>query len=153
MNKLLKTLVLLVSTLQFSYVAAGDEVNTTFLGNLAIKGYDVVSYFTDNKATKGSKKNQVEYNGANYRFSSEANKKQFLANPEKYLPQFGGYCAYAVGAKNTTAGIDPTQFSIVDGKLYLNYNKKIQKKWLQKQSEYIDLGHKNWSGILEDLKD
>ena len=134
-------------------VFASDEINTTFLGNKAVKGYDVVSYFVDNTAVKGTKTISTKYMGANYWFSTIENKKLFLKSPEKYLPQFGGYCAYAVGAKNTTADINPTQFSVIGGKLYLNYNKKIQKMWVEKRDEYIKIGHNNWTELLEELKD
>src|SRR5258706_6716442 len=90
---------------------------------IAIKGYDPVSYFTAGKAVKGSKAMAVYSQGATYYFSSVANKELFKANPAKYLPEYGGWCAYAMGAKGEKVNIDPETFKIVNGKLYLFYNR------------------------------
>lgn len=128
--------------------SAADPINTSFFGNIAIQGYDPVAYFQQNQAVKGSKKHQHEWQGAKWNFSSAANRDIFAANPEKYAPQYGGYCAYAV-SHNSTAGIDPDQFTILDGKLYLNYNAKIQKKWQQDRESYIEQADKNWPKLLE----
>jgi YHS domain-containing protein len=89
---------------------------------LAIGGYDLVSYFTVSKATKGDKKFTVEYNGANYYFSSASNQKLFKANPTKYLPQVDGYCAWGVAEKSAKFPINPETFKVVNGKLYLFFN-------------------------------
>ena len=88
---------------------------------LAIQGYDPVAYF-GNKALKGDKKFSATHQGATYSFSSEQNRKAFLQNPSKYEPQYGGWCAYAMGATGEKVEIDPKTFKIVDGKLYLFYN-------------------------------
>ncbi|MCV6604747.1 MAG: YHS domain-containing protein [Porticoccaceae bacterium] len=136
----------LLLTAPFSH--AVDAINTGFWGNTAIKGYDPVAYFTENKAVKGSKKFQYEWMDASWRFSSRENLERFRAAPEKYAPQYGGYCAYAV-AKNDTAGIDPKQFTIVDGKLYLNYNKSINDKWLQQRDSFIRDADRHWPGLLD----
>ena len=129
--------------------AAAKSVNTTFFGNLAIKGYDPVAYFIDGKAVKGSKSHSIEWNGAKWRFSSAENLEKFQQEPEKYAPQYGGYCAWAV-SQNKTADIDPDQFAIVEGKLYLNYNAKIQKRWLQQQQHFIDEADKFWPELVEE---
>ena len=98
------------------------------LSNVGAGGYDVVSYFKDGKAMRGTGWHVAAHEGTTYLFASKANRKQFVKAPEKYLPQFGGYCAYgaAVGKKFYA---DPTVWKIVDGKLYVNLDKKIQKKW------------------------
>ncbi|MFK7732608.1 MAG: YHS domain-containing (seleno)protein [Pseudomonadales bacterium] len=145
-----------ITTLFFSLFAsvmainatAADPINTSFFGNIAIEGYDPVAYFQQNQAVEGSKKYQHEWQGAKWNFSSGANRDLFAADPTKYAPQYGGYCAYAV-SQNTTAGVDPDQFTILDGKLYLNYNAKIQKKWQQDRDSYIDQADKNWPKVLE----
>jgi YHS domain-containing protein len=124
-----------------------DPIFTPWTNNLAIRGYDPVAYFTENKAVEGSDNFEFEWEGATWRFSSQENLTKFKAEPESYAPQYGGYCAYAV-AKNSTASVDPTQFSIVDGKLYLNYNKKIQQQWLNDQANFIEKADINWPSLL-----
>jgi len=125
-----------------------DPIFTPWHNNLAIRGYDPVAYFTENKAVEGDEQYEFEWKEATWRFASAANRETFQSAPEEYAPQYGGYCAYAV-ADNNTASIEPEQFSIVDGKLYLNYNKKIQEKWLKKQSEYINQADLNWPQLLQ----
>ncbi len=142
-SKLLLLLLILPLSAQ-----ASDLINTTFFGNVAIEGYDPVAYFAENAPVKGQKQFSHEWRGANWRFSSARNRDRFAAEPEKYAPQYGGYCAYAV-ANGSTAGIDPGQFSIVDGKLYLNYNAKIQKRWLEDRDNYIKSADQNWPAVLE----
>ena len=143
-----RTMLALVLALIAFNASAADPINTTFFGNIAIEGYDPVAYFQQNQAVEGSKKFQHEWQGAKWNFSSAENRDLFAANPEKFAPQYGGYCAYAV-SQNTTAGIDPDQFTILDGKLYLNYNAKIQKKWEQNRAAYIEQADKNWPKVLE----
>ncbi len=125
-----------------------DPIFTPFLNNLAIRGYDPVAYFTKNQAVEGLEKYEYEWMGATWRFSSSEHKDLFVSNPEAYAPQYGGYCAYAV-ASNSTASIEPEQFSIVDGKLYLNYNRKIQEKWLADQARYISEADNYWPELLK----
>ncbi len=141
----------IASVLFFSLIAsfsqASDPIYTPLFNNLAIKGYDSVAYFTENEAIKGSKNHEFDWKGATWRFSSQENLELFKSDPEKYSPQYGGYCAYAV-AQNKLASIDPSQFSVVDGKLYLNYNKKVQEKWLQDRDGYIATAEENWPDIL-----
>lgn len=128
--------------------SAVEPVNTTFFGNVAIEGYDPVAYFNQNEPVKGDKGNSYEWAGAQWRFASAENLAAFKADPERYAPQYGGYCAYAV-AKGTTAGIDPAQFTILDGKLYLNYNASIQQKWSANRDDFIRQADKNWPELRD----
>ena len=89
---------------------------------VAISGYDPVAYFIENKALKGEKEFSTTYKGVVYQFYSEANKQLFLKTPNQYEPQYGGYCAYAIGLKDEKVKINPKTFEIRDGKLYLFYN-------------------------------
>lgn len=114
----------------------------------AIEGYDPVSYFDDAKAIKGSADFTFEWSGTKWSFLSAENLETFKENPEKYAPQFGGYCAYAV-SQGYTYKSDPEAWKIVEGKLYLNYNQKIQEKWLKDQSNLIKLGEANWPKVIE----
>lgn len=114
----------------------------------AVRGYDVVSYFTENKPVKGSKEFSLTYKGAKWLFSSANNKALFEADSEKYAPQYGGYCAYAV-SRNTTASVKPEYFTIHDDKLYLNYSKSVNKKWIKDKGGYIKKANKNWPKVLE----
>jgi len=109
----IKPFLLLASLLLSLPALAVDAINTTRFGNVAIEGYDPVAYFTQSRPVKGDSDFEYEWKDAKWRFSSAENLALFTANPEKYAPQYGGYCAYAV-AKNTTASIDPTQFTVVD---------------------------------------
>jgi YHS domain-containing protein len=127
---------------------AVSPVNTGLFGSTAIKGYDAVAYHTQKKAVKGSSKFVHEWNGAKWQFASEEHLKLFQAAPERYAPQYGGYCAYAVG-NNYTAGIDPEAYTLVGDKLYLNYSLDIQKEWEAKRDGYITSGDQNWPGLLK----
>ena len=120
---------LALAVLAFLPLAARAEkpVNATLFG-VAIKGYDPVAYFTDAKPVKGESEFTFDWMGATWRFASAAHRDLFKATPEKYAPQFGGYCAWAV-SQGYTAGIDPAAWKIVNDKLYLNYSLEIQKKW------------------------
>lgn len=126
---------------------AEKPVNTTFTG-VAIKGYDPVAYFTAAKPVKGSADYAHEWNGAEWRFASAGNRDLFKAEPEKYAPQFGGYCAWAV-SRGYTAGIDPDAWKIVEGRLYLNYSAKVQAQWAEDVSGNIAKARANWPKILK----
>lgn len=123
-------------------------VNKTLFGGQAIKGFDAVAYFESGQPQKGSKAFAHEWNGATWLFASDAHRAAFAAEPEKYAPQFGGYCAWAV-SQGYTADIDPAAWRIVDGKLYLNYNPKIQKRWEEDAAGNITKAEKNWPDILK----
>jgi YHS domain-containing protein len=115
---------------------------------LAISGYDPVAYFSAGKPVQGSAKFKTTYQGAEFQFSSAANRDTFAANPARYAPQFGGYCAWAV-SQGYTAGIDPNAWAIVGGKLYLNYNKDIQTRWQQNTAGNIAAANRNWPTVLK----
>lgn len=125
---------------------AADPVFSTWTGK-AINGYDPVAYFTEGKPVEGSGDHTAEWNGATWQFASAGNRDAFVADPEKYAPQYGGYCAYAV-AQGATAKTEPEAWKIVDGKLYLNYSLDVQKRWEAQQSQYITDADKNWPGVL-----
>lgn len=127
---------------------AVEPINTTWIGKLAIEGYDPVAYFTESKPVKGSKDYEWRWMEANWRFSSAENLEIFKLQPEKYAPQYGGYCAWAV-SNGGTAGIDPDQFTVYDDKLYLNYNAKIQEKWLADRDSRIDLADEVWPTLVD----
>ena len=116
--------------------------------NIAIKGYDPVAYFMENKPVKGDEKHRYEHQGAVWLFSSEENKRLFVSDPEKYSPQYGGYCAYAV-SRNMTASIRPELFIISDGKLYLNYNETVNERFKKDQALNIRKADRNWPNILQ----
>ena len=126
---------------------AVDPINKSFLGGVAIKGYDPVAYFEHGKPVAGSKQFEHSWKDATWRFASAANRDKFSSNPEKYAPQYGGYCAYAVSL-GATADIDPAAWSVVDGKLYLNKSKSIQATWSQDIPGYIKSADENWPKIV-----
>ena len=114
----------------------------------AIHGYDPVAYFNESKPVKGDPKYSYTWNSADWHFANQKNLDAFKANPEKFAPQFGGYCAYGL-ATGHKAPTDPEAWLIADGKLYLNYNKDVQKMWKQKQAEYIETANKKWPEIKD----
>jgi YHS domain-containing protein len=120
------------------------KVNTS--DGRALRGFDAVAYFAVQNAVEGNPKYEFAWNGARWLFSSEENMKKFQAEPEKYAPQFGGYCAYAVSQGYTADG-DPNVWKIVDGKLYLNYNEKARDLWEKDLFSLIESGTKNWAGF------
>ncbi len=127
--------------------AAEDPVFKTFLGT-AINGYDPVAYFTEGKPVEGSSDHAYDWNGAEWHFASAQNLETFKAEPEKYAPQYGGYCAYAV-SYGSTAKTEPDAWKIVDGKLYLNYDKSVQSRWEKDVPGYIAKADQNWPKVLE----
>ena len=117
------------------------------------EGYDVVAYF-NNEAVEGDKKHETTYDNVNYKFSSQENLDTFLKTPEKYIPQYGGYCAYAIAEKSKKIGVNPETFEIRDGKLYLFYNKwgtntleLWQKNILNNLKGYVSIADSNWEAI------
>lgn len=126
--------------------AAIDPVWSNWRG-LAVAGYDPVAYFTDGKAVEGSSEFTTKWQGATWRFASAAHRDQFVADPGKYAPQYGGYCAWAV-SQDKTAGIDPEAWKIVDGKLYLNYDEEIQAMWEKDVPGNVRKADANWPHLL-----
>jgi YHS domain-containing protein len=118
---------------------------------VAIKGYDPVAYFTEGKAVKGLKDLAVSFEGAVYYFSSEANKQAFKITPSKYEPQYGGWCAYAMGYDGSKVEVDPETFKIIDNKLYLFYNKYFNntlKTWNKDEPNLKKHANTNWQKIF-----
>lgn len=124
---------------------AAAPVNTNWRG-LAIKGYDAVAYFEEGKPVAGKAEHAFAWMGATWRFASARNLDRFRARPAHYAPQYGGYCAWAV-SQGYTADIDPDAWKIVDGKLYLNYNKSVQANWEKDVPGNVAKADANWPGI------
>lgn len=122
-------------------------VYTGVLSRLAVGGYDPVAYFTDGRPVRGSAAHRITHNGYEYRFASAEHLTAFRANPSRYLPQYGGYCAWAVSQGYTAAG-NPNNWRIVDGRLYLNYNSEIQQRWERDIPGFIRSANQNWPGVL-----
>jgi YHS domain-containing protein len=134
---------LAVSSAPAARADGGTEVATAGVG-----GYDPVSYFEGSGPVRGSGRYTVDYQGVTYLFSSEANKAAFEKDPTKYLPAYGGYCAYGV-AKGKKFWADPTVWEIVDGALYLNLDKSIQQEWNKDKPGYITKANSNWGSIKD----
>jgi len=115
---------------------------------LAIDGTDAVAYFTQGEPVAGFPEFTYEWIGATWRFSSEENRAAFASDPEAYAPQYGGYCAYAV-SEGYTASTVPEAWKIVDGKLYLNYSRGVQRRWERNVPERIEAADANWPSVLE----
>lgn len=130
---------------------AANGVNIDKRTGFAIHGYDPVAYFTQSKPVKGNKAYTTQYKGNKWAFSSVTHLNTFKTNPEKYLPQYGGFCAYAA-SKNSIAKIDPKAWTIHNGKLYLNYNNKIRSRWLKDLDQMIVRGDRNWPKLLNKVK-
>jgi YHS domain-containing protein len=114
---------------------------------LAIRGYDPVAYFTQGKPVEGKAAHQLKWRGAIWCFATVDHLEKFKANPEKYAPQYGGYCAYAV-SRNYTAKIEPDAWTIHKGKLYLNYNRTVRRLWAGEKAQNIVKGDRNWPAVL-----
>lgn len=118
---------------------------------LAIQGYDPVAYFTQNKAVEGSKQLSAVFEGVTYRFSSAANKELFVKDPKKYEPQYGGWCAYAMGATGEKVEVDPKTFKILNGKLYLFYHSWTNNtltKWNKDETNLKSKADKSWTSFF-----
>lgn len=119
-------------------------------GGTAVRGYDVVAYFNESKPVEGWKEFSHEWGGTTWHFATAANRGAFAAAPEQFAPQYGGFCAWAV-SQGYTAKIDPDAWTIVDGKLYLNYSKSIQTQWQEDIPGNITKANGNWPGLKKEL--
>lgn len=128
-------------------LAGEPEIFTGLVKGVAGGGYDVVSYFKDGDPRRGAAKFATDWKGATWRFASQANLEAFKADPEKYAPQYGGYCAYAVSRGYTAKG-EPEAWTVVDGKLYLNYSLDVRKTWAEDIPGNIAKANGNWPGVL-----
>jgi YHS domain-containing protein len=113
---------------------------------VAITGHDPVAYFSENKPVAGSVDHAFEYKGSKFLFSSKANMETFAADPQRYAPQYGGFCAFGT-AGGYKAAIDPAAFTIVDGKLYLNYSLDVRTQWSADVPGFIAKADKNWPEV------
>ena len=151
---MLKRFSTVLAILMFAEMAlAGDKaaINTKGLFNdYAIKGYDSVSYWTESSAVKGNKEFAFSWRGAQWLFSSEENLQTFKSNPEKYAPQYGGYCAWAMAdGKGRAVSIDPDAWYIHEQKLYLNFNQKVKEEWLKSKDKDIPVADKNYPTLTD----
>jgi len=128
--------------------AAEPQVFAGSIPGVAINGYDAVAYFTEEKPIKGSEAFTHSWNGAIWRFASAQNRDAFAGEPGKFAPQYGGYCAYAV-ASGYTAKTEPEAFSIVGGKLYLNYSTQVRQLWSKDISGYVAKADAHWPKVLK----
>ena len=122
-------------------------VYTGVLSNVGVSGYDPVAYFTDGRPVRGSAQFKTTHQGIEYRFASAEHLAAFRTNPARYLPQYGGYCAWAV-SQGYTASANPNNWRIVDGRLYLNYNSDIQRRWEGDIPGNISSANGHWPSVL-----
>ena len=127
--------------------AMAQEAQVYAEDGIAIDGSDAVAYFDGNGPVAGDPAITFDYMGATWRFSTEANRDAFAADPEAYAPQYGGYCAYAV-SQGYTASTVPEAWSIVEGKLYLNFSTGVRRRWEQDIPGHIAAADANWPGVL-----
>jgi YHS domain-containing protein len=145
---MIRRLVLIAIAFGFTISLAYAEKPPVFATDAgAIRGYDPVAYFTDGEPVRGKKAFTVKWKGADWYFATAAHRDLFKAAPDKYAPQYGGYCAYAV-SKGYTASTDPAAWMIVKGKLYLNYSLGVRETWKEDIPGHIARADKNWPGVL-----
>ena len=133
------------------FVPRGATANTTRVyaeDGVALAGTDVVAYFREGAPVAGSEAHTHDWQGVTWRFASAANRDAFAADPEAYAPQYGGFCAWAV-SEGYTAPTDPGAWKIVDGKLYLNYSRRIQRRWERDIPGHIAAADANWPSLLQ----
>lgn len=139
--------VLAVALFLFPALALAQKAEVYSDSTAAIRGYDAVAYHRQLAPVKGSAEFTHQWKGATWRFASAANRDLFRASPEKYAPQYGGYCAYGV-ASGYAVAVDPEAWSVVDGKLYLNYSKSVQAQWKSDVPGFIRKADANWPKVL-----
>lgn len=147
MKKLLFILIVLCSITVFSQKQNKRLSHFNLEKNIAIQGYDPVAYFKQGRATKGTKAISASHEGVVYYFSNSVNKEAFINNPSKYEPQYGGWCAYAMGESNDRVAINPETFKISNGKLYLFYNaffNNTLKSWNKAELKLMQNADANW---------
>jgi YHS domain-containing protein len=137
-----RALTLVAALALISTSGSAQAVNVDNTG-LALTGYDPVAYFNAGHPTPGITAYTATWEGATYRFASSANREAFVADPARYLPAYGGYCAYGV-AHGHKVKIDPDAWRIVDGRLYLNYSKGVQRQWLEDIAGFIATAERKW---------
>lgn len=125
-----------------------EPINKTLFGGLAVKGYDPEAYFQAGKPVKGSKEFSYIWQGATWLFATAQHRDQFVAAPDRFAPQYGGYCAWAV-SQGYTADIDPEAWKIVEGRLFLNYSPKIQARWQADLTNLVNAADHHWPDLLK----
>lgn len=151
------SITVLVVSIFNTQAIAGDAINTLERSGVwgykpngvAIRGYDTVAYFTQGQPVEGKDDHTVEWQGAIWKFSSQEHLALFTNSPETYAPQYGGYCAYGV-ANNYLVKIEPDSWRIVDDKLYLNYNKSVQKQWEENIPAFINTADTHYPSLLSE---
>jgi YHS domain-containing protein len=142
----------LAAALALSPTARAAQAGAFFeKDGVALRGHDPVAYFRDNRPVKGSPDFKAEFKGSVFHFAGAANRDAFKADPTKYAPQYGGYCAFGL-AGGYKAATDPAAFTIVDGKLYLNYNAAVQTQWSADIPGFIAKADKNWPSVMSHTK-
>ena len=136
----------ILSTFLLALAFSVQAQNNLDSSGLALKGYDPVAYFAEGKPVQGKPELTASHEGATYRFASAANRDAFAAAPGKYAPQYGGYCAYGM-ASGYKAPIEPDAWTIVDGKLYLNYNRSVRSRWSADIPGFIGKADANWPTV------
>jgi len=131
---------------------ADGTVNTGYFGGVAIMGYDPVAYFTDGKAVKGSEKFAYDWLGTPWHFASDEHRKMFMSEPVKYAPQYGGYCVGEVSLDSVTINVDPEAFKIIDGKLYLIYDKPDAEYFAAHADDILPQAEAKWPTIKTRLE-
>jgi YHS domain-containing protein len=138
-------MILLLASLLSQAIYAQTTTYSSTKG-IAIKGYDPVAYMEMNKAVEGNTKYILEWSGSKWQFISQANLEKFKLSPQTYAPQYGGYCAYGC-SENHKAPTDPNAFTIVSGKLYLNYNLETRQEWLKDTANRIKTANTFWPNL------
>ncbi|MBT0586798.1 YHS domain-containing (seleno)protein [Alteromonas oceanisediminis] len=144
-SRVIALFALLVSS---ATVLADDPIETGTFNNKAIYGYDTVAYFTQDKAVEGSDEFMTSWRGADWYFSSQEHMDLFVGNPTQYAPQYGGYCAYAM-SDGRLVGVDEEAFTILDGKLYLNYSKSVMKEWRTNTAQFIQEADQHYPKLVD----
>jgi YHS domain-containing protein len=139
---------LLFVILLFTACSSGDKRGAEIFQKhgIAIGGYDAVAFFSESKPVKGTTSHQLEWKDATWRFASKANLDSFKEAPEKYAPQYGGYCAYGT-ADGHKAPTEADTWTVLDGKLYFNYNQEVKSLWDKDRPKYITQANGNWEKI------
>ena len=151
-KQILILLVAFVSVTTFGQTSVNRKTQFNLEKGVAIQGYDPVSYFKQNKAVKGKKEITVSYDGVMYQFSAVTNKEIFSKNPAAFEPQYGGWCAYAMGSAGDKVEINPETFKIIEGKLYLFYNAYFSntlKSWNKEEASLKAKADVNWKKIIK----
>jgi YHS domain-containing protein len=140
----------LIAFAPLSDAQEAEVVNTGYFGDIAIRGYDPVAYFTENKAVQGSAEFSHKWLGATWHFATAQNRELFVREPLKYAPQYGGHCADGVSLGTITTNIDPKAWRIIDGKLYLNYDPGAADGFEKNPTKVVD-SQKYWPEVKQTL--